>query len=132
MNDLYKSIEYSKTILFADDTTVYASSNSLSQLYENINFDLSSLADWFCANKLSLNIGKTNYVLFYQRHVSTDLEINIGGHEITRKKYFKFLGITIDENLEWSEHIKNCTAKMSSSLIVSICIKLCQKVSCIR
>jgi hypothetical protein len=116
MNDLYKSIEYSKTILFADDTTVYASSNSLSQLYENINFDLSSLADWFCANKLSLNIGKTNYVLFYQRHVSTDLEINIGGHEITRKKYFRFLGITIDENLEWSEHIQNCTAKMSSSL----------------
>ena len=71
-NDLPNAINNAKSILFADDTTVYASSDSLSLLYNIINSELNSLADWFHANKLSLNIGKTHYVLFSQQNVSTN------------------------------------------------------------
>ncbi len=45
-----------KAILFADDATVYASSSSLSYLAGIINHELSILADWFKANKLSVNV----------------------------------------------------------------------------
>ena len=48
---------HSKCILFADDTTIYASSNNLNDLRTQIE---SSLSDWFYANKLSLNVSKTN------------------------------------------------------------------------
>lgn len=115
-NDLPNAIANAKSILFADDTTLYASSDSLSLLYKNINSDLSSLADWFCANKLSLNVGKTNYILFSRKHVDTHLEVTIGNTKIERKPFVKFLGIIVDQTLDWSEHVKSCKAKLSSSL----------------
>ena len=115
-NDLPNAIDRAKSILFADDTTVYASSSSLPELYKNINTELNSLADWFYANKLSLNVGKTNYVLFTRKTVITNLDIKIGEINIERKSHVKFLGLLVDEKLEWSEHIKYCTSKLSSSL----------------
>ena len=47
-------------ILFADDTTLYASSDNIVNLYDLINCDLDNLTDWFRANKLSLNTSKTH------------------------------------------------------------------------
>ena len=58
------SIKHSRCVLFADDTTIYYSSNNLDDLYNKINHDLYTVADWFPANKLTLNISKTNNVIF--------------------------------------------------------------------
>jgi len=63
-NDLPNSLNNTKAILFADDTTIFAHDHNLTNLYSKINYDLESLYDWFKANKLSLNINKTNYMLF--------------------------------------------------------------------
>ena len=64
MNDLLSCLNHSEVILFADDTTLYASSKNIVQLYENINSDLADLIEWLRANKLSLNTSKTHYILF--------------------------------------------------------------------
>ena len=64
MNDLPSCLKHSEVILFADDTTLYASSKIIVQLYDNINSDLADLIEWFRANKLSLNTRKTHYMLF--------------------------------------------------------------------
>ena len=63
-NDLPNSLRHSKCILFADDTTIYYSAKELTDIYNKINYDLAATADWFKANKLTLNISKTNYVIF--------------------------------------------------------------------
>ena len=63
-NDLPGCLNLTKSILFADDTTIYLSSNNISYLYTTMNGELLKLTDWFRANKLSLNISKTNYILF--------------------------------------------------------------------
>ena len=114
-NDLSASLSNSKSIIFADDTTVYASSSSLQKLHADVNSDLVSLADWFCANKLSLNVGKTNYVLFSRTSTNTAMGLKIGNKQIERKRIVKFLGIIVDEKLEWIDHIKSCKSKLSSS-----------------
>ena len=62
-NDLPNSINHAKTILFADDTTVYFANKSIDTLFEIMSQELNSLSDWLRANKLSLNISKTNYIL---------------------------------------------------------------------
>ena len=62
-NDLEKSIKC-KCIIFADDTTIYTRGKYISLLYDGMNDDLRQLSNWFKVNKLSLNIGKTNYILF--------------------------------------------------------------------
>ena len=63
-NDLPDSLDGAKSILFVDDTTIYISSNNITNLYRDMNIKLDNLTDWFRANKLSLNITKTNYMIF--------------------------------------------------------------------
>ena len=57
-NDLPKSLSHSKSILFADDTTIYSTSQN---------------PDWFCANKLSLNAQKTNFMVFSPKNKPTNI-----------------------------------------------------------
>ena len=64
----------------------YRTPYSLAMLYNTINLDLVYLADWFCANKLSLNISKTNYVFSRDNEV-THLDITIGNNNIELKQY---------------------------------------------
>jgi hypothetical protein len=117
-NDLSASLMKTKSILFADDTTIYASNKDLSKLYADVNADLVYLNDWFMANKLSLNVGKTNYLLISNIScVTTSVPIlRIGTSDIERKPFVKFLGVYIDENLTWHEHIKVCKSKLISAL----------------
>ena len=61
-----------RTILFADDTTLYATGVNKNCLFDTIKSDLELLIDWFRANKLSLNISKTNYVLFKPKRLKLD------------------------------------------------------------
>ncbi len=106
-----------KAILFADDATVYASSSSLSYLAGLINHELSILADWFKANKLSVNVGKTNFIVFTKRRQQDVVNITLDGENIARKEVVKFLGVFVDQHLSWSEHVKHCKTKIVTSLI---------------
>jgi hypothetical protein len=117
-NDLPNCLKFSKAILFADDTTVYLTSKSISNLFNNINSDLELLSEWFRANKLSLNIGKTNYVVFKQNPMQVDehLKIKIGNNVIEQKNVIQFLGLYIDAKLEWHDHIQYIKNKLKSSL----------------
>lgn len=117
MNDLPNCLSYTKAILFADDTTLYASSDDIIHLYANVNHDLQSLVDWFRANKLSLNPSKTNYMLFSPHKTDhSEHSIKIGSDIIEQKNYCKFLGLVIDDKLTWSEHIAHTMSKLSRSL----------------
>ena len=116
-NDLPSVLDKSKCILFADDTTVYYSSDDIADLIESIQQDLSRMYEWFCANKLSLNIAKTHFVLFSPP--SSDKHdyisaLELGQFSIGRVKVAKFLGLYIDEDLTWDAHIKHVFCKMSS------------------
>lgn len=117
-NDLPSCLEKAKTILFADDTTIYISNKNLNYLYESVNVDLKHLNDWFRANKLSLNVGKTHYMMISnsKNAISDTLVLNIGDSVIERKSCVKFLGVYIDETLTWHEHIKVCKSKLISAL----------------
>ena len=70
-NDLPNSIKHSKTMLFADDTTIYATGNNSADLFEKVNEDLSHLTDWFRAIQLSVNASKTKYILISNKNNTT-------------------------------------------------------------
>ena len=117
-NDLPNCLTHSKAIIFADDTTIYSNSANLNTLSNHINVDLEALSDWFCANKLSLNIEQTNYVVFRQssRVIDDNLEIKIGDSIIDRKNAVKFIGVYIETSLECHEHINYIKNKLNSSM----------------
>ena len=60
-------------ILFADDTNLFYSHDNVSSLMSLINSELSMLSEWFQANKLSVNISKTNYIIFKPRQKKTNI-----------------------------------------------------------
>ena len=83
-----------------------------------MNSKLNILADWFRANKLSLNVNKTVYMIFdnNKKPPNIPLQLRIGPENITRVNCTKFLGLHIDQNLKWTEHTKHVKNKLSSSL----------------
>ena len=71
--------------------------------------------EWFSANKLSLNVGKTKFSLFHMlgkkiQHVPT---LKINKHVIERINTMKFLGVLLDDNLYLKEHIKYLENKIT-------------------
>ena len=96
INDLPNSLSLLTAILLADDATVYASSKNLEHLVYCIKLGI--LADWFKANKLSLNVAKTNFIPFTQRQQQYNIRIILDGQEISRKTFVKFLGIVVDHH----------------------------------
>ena len=120
----------SQCILYADDTTIYNSSDDIDQLRIQTEHDLSILADWFAANKLSLNVNKTNFILFNpkpyrQNSRHDDFQcIKLGNNDIKRVQVIKFLGIYIDQSLNWESHIAHISSKMSKGAYI---LKSCRR-----
>ncbi len=98
--DLPNSVSLLKAIHFADDAIVCASSKNLHQLIYCINQKLDILADWFKANKLLLNVTKTNFILFTKKQQQYNIAIVLHGQEISRKTCVKFLGIIVDHHID--------------------------------
>jgi len=121
-NDLPEAVKVCKTILFADDTTIYLTGKNKRQLFSDMKNDLDCLIDWFRANKLSLNILKTNYVFFkpsqvkiYDDTINEDLSLKFGNEVIEKKDHVVFLGLNIDQNLSWSYQIDDVLNKLAKS-----------------
>ena len=99
-------------------TRLYSTAQKhLDELYDNISFDLNTLSDWFKANKLSLNVNKTNYMIFKNIKTPDNSKIiKIGTEIIEQTSIAKFLGIFIDDQLNWKTHIDYVRNKLSSGL----------------
>jgi hypothetical protein len=111
-------------ILFADDTTIYRTGKDIDKLYNTLQNDIDQLCEWFRSNRLSLNAGKTNYMLFYNKQtVHSTKNIIVDNNPINHANSVKFLGVIIDEQLTWSTHIDKCAKKISSGLYAINAVK---------
>ena len=78
-----------------------------------INGVLAKLAKWFAMNKLSLNLSKINYMLFRNRPPDIEINLFINNRQITRVYVTEFLGVYIDESLNWKYQINTVRLKLS-------------------
>ena len=122
-NDLPNCLSKTKSILFADDTTIHVSGINKKSLFTDMKTDIAELIEWFRANKLSLNLTKTNYVLFIPPRLkivdntpASDCVLKFGDEEIVQKPNTLFLGIEIDQHLNWFAHYKNLNSKLSRAV----------------
>ena len=93
-------------VLFADDTNVFLNGKNMNMLIDTIQQELSILYVWLLANKLSLNLSKTHFMVFYKtRHKQYKIHIEINKVSIEQVKHTKFVGVIFDDRLEWSNHI---------------------------
>ena len=118
INDICNVSNLLKFVLFADDTNIFCSSTSLHDLQDTINRELDKLFVWFSVNRLSLNLGKTNYMLFRSRPPDNELALKINNVVLPRVAATTFLGIIIDDKLSWKPHIQSVKSKLSSVLSI--------------
>jgi len=118
INDLIQSSKILRFIMFADDTNLFYSHKDLNELSRIVNLELVKVSTWLKINKLSLNINKTHFILFHfrQKTIHSPISIQIDNTNIVQVKNTKFLGVIINENLTWSDHIEITANKCSKNL----------------
>ena len=76
-----------------------------------MNRELVGVDNWLKANRLSLNISKTSYMIISNQRNA--IEIRIRDSILTKVSTVKFLGVTLDKNLNFNDQVKNVTTKIS-------------------
>ena len=113
INDMVNSSESFKFINFAEDTTLITKLN----INDSINDELAKFYNWLKANKLSLNVNKTNAIAFHMPQTRIQLPLlQIAGTNIEFVDNFNFLGLTINTHLNWTSHINTLSAKISKTI----------------
>ena len=123
INDLPNATEF-LTLLFADDTTFQFSGVNLDLLFEKCNSELEKASIWFRANKLTLNVKKTKFMLFSEKNTQINLQylhLKIGDKNVEQvgskcnEKYFKFVGHVLDDKFTWVGHVEHICKKLASA-----------------
>ena len=107
INDLHNAINFSQSFHFADDTCLLNIQNTTSKINRSLNKDLEEISFWLNANKIALNVAKTEVILFRTKHkpCDTDLRLKLCRKRLYKTKYLRYLAIKIDENLNWKVYI---------------------------
>ena len=123
INDLPRAVKNSTISMYADDTSLCFKSKDLSRLNEALNEDLSRLDAWLNNNKLSLNVAKTQSMLVSTKakrktldKSSQHLQVKINGTELEVVSKIKYLGVLLDNSLDWKDQVQAVSLKVSRGL----------------
>ena len=121
INDLPLYTSNVFTDLYADDTTLYDVHDSMEQIENNLQSSLNNLQIWCRNNGMILNSSKTKVMLVTtyqkrQRLTNDHLDLTYNKESLNMISNDKILGIFVDNNLTWSNHIKHLTKKIASSI----------------
>ena len=124
VSDIYCSSKKLKFYLFADDANILHNHKDLKTLEKEMNVKVHNVYQWLVSNKLTLNLNKTNFVIFrpYQKRLSFLPTIYINDHQkntltyLECKDHVKYLGVLIDYKLSWKNHIDSIALKLSKTI----------------
>ena len=116
INDLPSCLETCTARFYADDTRLTISGAQFHDIEGLMNTDLRHVLTWLTVNKLSLNILKSEFMIIGSRQKIASLEgtidLSVNSISSSRVEHTKCLGVHIDENLTWAEHVNNLTKKV--------------------
>jgi hypothetical protein len=135
INDLPNSCGNNKFnfILYADDTTIIFQHHNLNELFELTNSELLHIDNWFKDNTLALNYNKTMYTVYSHRTINSlnDFDIYLSHNKINRTDNAKYLGLVIDNRLNWKTHITQLSKKLAHDVAMLRFASKCVPKSCI-
>ena len=93
---------------------MFCSGKDMHELETTVNSELAQVQEWLTLNQLTLNIKKTNFIIFksHKKRLRRDLRLTLNGTVLQRVEDSKFLGIVIDQHLTWKNHIDYITKKI--------------------
>ena len=129
INDLPLYTSNVSTDMYADDTTLYDIQTSQEAIERNLQIALNELNIWCKSNGMVLNTAKTKvmFVTTKQKRnglISDKIELKYNNDSLQTITNGKILGIFVDNNLSWTEHIKHITKKIASNVWLLSKIKM--------
>ena len=102
-NNLSQAIKFCKVHHSADNTNLLYLGKSIKKINKFVNSDLKNLVNRLNANKISLNVKKTEMVIFKstRKNFNDILKINLSGKRVYPTTSVKYLGVKIDQHLTW-------------------------------
>ena len=116
INDIKKVLNFSTIKLFADDALITISGSDIVDINQKLQQDLDSLFKWLCINKLKINIEKTKYMIISRKTNIEDIELKINNQIKQKVKSIVYLGIQIDEKLDFNDHIEYTIRKIAKQI----------------
>ena len=119
INDISRLSNLGIFVLFADDTNIFIEGATAKEAYRKGNLILRCLYRYMVLNKLHVNMSKCCYIHFkpYTRSENhepcANLELEIEGFRIKQCTETRFLGVIIDDKLNWDAHIKYLKRKLN-------------------
>ena len=133
INDLPNCTKF-KVTLFADDTFLKMESTDINALKAEANKEMKNICNWLIANKLTLNIVKSKYMILSRKANLNehDFVLKLNGAKLKRCSHYKYLGVIIDENLSWKSHIQHLCEKIGKTCSVLAKIRHCTDTATIK
>ena len=118
MNGLPNISNNAEFVLFADDTNIFVKAKNRMLAFGNANKILEAVHQYMLVNKLHINMSECCFIDFKpDKNVIPDsnLCLKINNVVIKQVNEARFLGVTLDENLNWKSHIHKLSKKLSCS-----------------
>jgi hypothetical protein len=118
INDIVNVSPTLMPIIFADDTNLFIKGKTVNETIQLMNLEIKKIVQWLNANRLSLNVDKTHYLIFRssKRRILEHDQMYINGQILECKDETKFLGIILDCKLSWSNHISKIKSKIAKGI----------------
>ena len=114
INNMHRSSDKLCIVHFAEDTTVFASDSDINSVHASVKRELVRVDNWLKTNRLSLNVSKTSYMIIpYQKSA---FDIKIRETILAKVSTVKFLGVTLDQNHTFKDHVNKVTSNISKSV----------------
>ena len=113
INDIFDLPLFGSIQMYADDSVIKYSCNTITELQSNMQHDLNIIYDWLLANKVQLNIEKSNYIVFSLSGNYHPISLSIDGKNLHQQIRVKYLGLTLNYSLKWSDHITLVKSKIA-------------------
>ena len=115
VNDIIASLRHCNYLLYADDTVLFITGGlELSTIH--LQNDLTNFKRWCDRNQLTMNIQKNKYVIFglkSQTRKIVNHTLSMNTNRLEKVASYKYLGLTLDMNLNYNKHLENCLRLIS-------------------
>ena len=107
INDIFFFIDKTKFANYADDTIVYSKEDNITKLLHLLETETSAVLNWFLINEMKANDDRCHLIVAYKE----DISIHVGQDIIKSSDSVKLLGVCIDKQLNFNEHVSKLCKK---------------------
>ena len=116
-DDCRSECDFVKVVKFADDTAILGLLDGTCESFTLFLNEIERFVSWCARHSLQLNVSKTKDMIFDFRKNETDHPvIEIGDERVERVSDYKYLGVTVNEKLDWSVHADNVLSKVNQRM----------------